>query len=147
MERRLVDCDSVLHDLCVNDCLTLDVYLTSDSAEGEAHSNCGSTVSAQRGVILEIIPARVVGPTENVLVYAFLGDGSGTTMVNQELTDRLSLIGNLSELRVATITGSQMISGKMIALGIHSLDRYDAKAVERAYSVSSLQMMPQEDAV
>ncbi|KAF5397886.1 hypothetical protein PHET_09052, partial [Paragonimus heterotremus] len=104
-------------------------HLPSDST-GVAHANCGSTNTAQRGVILGMIPVRVVGPMEDVLTYAFLDSGSDTTLVSQELIDRLNLTGNPSELRVSTITSSHVISGKMVALEIRSLDSEDAVTVE-----------------
>ncbi|KAF5403585.1 hypothetical protein PHET_02964 [Paragonimus heterotremus] len=90
-----------------------------------------------------MIPVIVVGPTKDVLTYAFLDKSSHTTLVSQELIDRLTLTRNLSELRVATIIGSQV----MVALEIRSLDGGETVAVERAYSVPSLRMMPQVNSV
>ncbi|KAF5401141.1 hypothetical protein PHET_04044 [Paragonimus heterotremus] len=120
------------------------IHLPSDSAEGAARANCGSTNIAQRRAVLGMIPVRVDGPTEDVLTYAFLDNGSDTKLVSQELIDRLSLTGNPSELRVATSTGSQVIPGKM---GIRSLDGEDAVVVKRAHYAPNLRMTPQVDAV
>ncbi|KAF5401947.1 hypothetical protein PHET_04669 [Paragonimus heterotremus] len=116
-------------------------YLPSES-KSVVHANYGSTSTAQRGVILGMIPVRVVGPTEDVLTYAFLDNGSDTTLVSQELNDRLNLTGNPSKSRVSTITSSQVNPEKMVVLEIRSLDGEDAVTVERAYSVPGLRMMP-----
>ncbi|KAA3682420.1 uncharacterized protein DEA37_0005406 [Paragonimus westermani] len=55
-------------------------HLPTESTEGAACANCRSTNTAQRGVILGMILVRVVGPTEDVLTYAFLDSGSDTTL-------------------------------------------------------------------
>ncbi|KAA3672768.1 uncharacterized protein DEA37_0010360 [Paragonimus westermani] len=110
-------------------------------------ANCGSIDTAQRGVMLGVIPVRAVGPTEGVLTCALLDSGSDTTLVSQELIDRLNLPGKPFELGVTTITGSQVIPGRTVALEIHSLDGKDEIAVERAHSVPSLQMKPPADSI
>ncbi|KAA3671009.1 uncharacterized protein DEA37_0007414, partial [Paragonimus westermani] len=73
--------------------------------------------------------------------------GSDTTLVSQKLTDRLNLTGKPSEVRVTTITGSQVIPGRTVALEIRSLDGEDEVAVESAHSVPTLRMKPPVDAI
>ncbi|KAA3673573.1 uncharacterized protein DEA37_0007826 [Paragonimus westermani] len=73
--------------------------------------------------------------------------GSDTILVSQELTDRINLTGKPSEVRVTTITGSQVIPGRTVALEIRSLDGEDEVAVERAHSVPNLRMKPPVDAI
>ncbi|KAF5396407.1 hypothetical protein PHET_10896 [Paragonimus heterotremus] len=90
-----------------------------------------------------MIPVRVVGPKDDVLIYAPLEGGSDTTLMSQKLTDQLHLIGNSSEVRITTIIGSQSMLGKTVALGIRSFDGDDEVAVERVYYASSLRMDPQ----
>ncbi|KAF8563478.1 Zinc knuckle [Paragonimus westermani] len=123
------------------------IHLPTESKKRAVRANCGSTNTAQRGVILGMIPVRVVGPTEDVLTYAFLDSGSDTTLVSQELINRLNLTGKPSEIRVTTIAGSQVIPGRTVALEIRSLDGENEFAVERAHSVPSLRMKPPVDAI
>ncbi|KAF5403920.1 hypothetical protein PHET_02436 [Paragonimus heterotremus] len=80
--RSVENCDAGHHRLLHNI-----RHLPSDSTEGVTRADCGSTNTAQRAVILGMVPARVVGPTEDVLNYAFLENGLDTTLVNQELID------------------------------------------------------------
>ncbi|KAA3679359.1 uncharacterized protein DEA37_0007689 [Paragonimus westermani] len=94
-----------------------------------------------------MIPIRVVGPTEGVLTYALLDSSSDTTLVSQALIGRLNFTGKPSEVRVTTITGSQVIPGRTVALEIRSLDGEDEVAVELVHSVPSLQMKPPIDAI
>ncbi|KAA3670067.1 uncharacterized protein DEA37_0005627 [Paragonimus westermani] len=122
-------------------------HLPTESIEGAVRANCRSTNTAQRGVILGMISVRVVGPTEDVLTYAFLDSGSDTTLVSQELIDRLNLTGKPSEVRVTTATGSQVIQRSTVALEIRLLDGEDEVAVERAHSVPSLRMKPPVGAI
>ncbi|KAF8562717.1 hypothetical protein P879_11175 [Paragonimus westermani] len=122
-------------------------HLPTESTEEALRANCGSTNTAQRGVILGMIPVKVVGPTEDVLTHAFPYSGSDTTLVSQELINRLNLTGKPSEVRVTTIAGSQVIPERTVALEIHSLAGKDKVAVERAHSVPSLRMKPPVDAI
>ncbi|KAA3671668.1 uncharacterized protein DEA37_0004862 [Paragonimus westermani] len=122
-------------------------HLTSESTEGAARTNCESTRTAQRGVIMGVIPVRVFDPTEDVLTYAFLDIDSDTTVMNQELTDRLNLTGDPSEVRTTIIIDSQLIPGRTVALKIHSLDGVVKVAVGSEYSVPSLRMTPQVDGI
>ncbi|KAA3669937.1 uncharacterized protein DEA37_0012991, partial [Paragonimus westermani] len=122
-------------------------HLPTESTEAAVRANCRSTNTAQRGVILRMIPVRVVGPTEDVLTYAFLDSGLDTTLVSQELIARLNLTGKPSKVRVTTITVSQVIPGRTVALDSRSLDGKDEVAVERAHSAPSLRMKPPVDAI
>ncbi|KAF8566505.1 hypothetical protein P879_05518 [Paragonimus westermani] len=115
-------------------------HLPTESAEGAVRASCVSTNTAQRGVILGMIPVRVVDPTEDVLTYAFLDSGSDTTLVSQYLIDRLNPAGKPPEVRVTTITGSQLIPGRMAALEIRLPNGKVEVAVDRAHSPPSLRM-------
>ncbi|KAA3678265.1 uncharacterized protein DEA37_0014449 [Paragonimus westermani] len=119
----------------------------TEPTEGAVCAHCGSANTAQRGEILRMILVRVVCPTEDVLTFAFLDSGSDTTMVSQELIGQLNLTGKPSEVKVTTITGSQVTPGRTVALEIRSLNGEDEVAVELAYSVPSLWLKPQVDAI
>ncbi|KAF5397455.1 hypothetical protein PHET_09139 [Paragonimus heterotremus] len=119
----------------------------SQSAEAAAHANCGSINAAQRGVILGMNPTRVVGPTDDILTDAFSDGGLDTALVSPEPIDRLNLAENPPELTVTTVTGSSMIPGETVAPKIRSLNSKDEVAVERVYSVPSLRIRSQADAI
>ncbi|KAF5397636.1 hypothetical protein PHET_09325, partial [Paragonimus heterotremus] len=117
------------------------------SAEGAAHANCGYIEDAHRGVILGVNPVRVVGPTDDILTDAFSDSGSDTTLVSPEPGDPPNLAGKPPQLKVTTVAGLHVIPGEAVPLKIRSLDSKDEVAVDRVYSVPSLRMRSQADAV
>ena len=77
-----------------------------------------SACATEKYVRLGLVPVRLVGPKESVVTYAFLDNGSDTTVVRSDLSHRLGLEENPKPLTINTLHGAKMVNSSEVDLTI-----------------------------
>ncbi|CAL8092927.1 unnamed protein product [Calicophoron daubneyi] len=97
-----------------------------------------SACTSESNVQLGMVPVRLVGPRASVDTYAFLDNGSDTTVVRSDLCSQLGLEAIPKTLTVNTIHGTKTINSAEVNLTIQSLFSDTSLEVCRAYTVREL---------
>ena len=89
-------------------------------------------------VCLGVIPVKVRGPLATVLTYAFLDNGSDSSLVEESLLDKLGIEGLPGKFKLTTINNSSSIESTLVEVDVQSIDSHEVVRLERAWSVKSL---------
>ena len=66
---------------------------------------CGAT-NGPTGGCLGVIPVRIQGPKRSLIVYALLDTGSDITLIEEDVTRQLGLLGSTTQLSMPSVHGS-----------------------------------------
>ena len=118
----------------------------SSQTETQAYSlNATSTVTSGNKVHLKVLPMKVWNwnQSEMVQVYAFLDEGSDTTMCTLELANKLSIKGSDRLVSIRTVNGLTQMKGKYVSFklqGMSSSEHFWPSIIDlpRVLAVNSL---------
>ena len=100
---------------------------TNKSSEGNAVSETCSAVrsslSSVQSVFLNVVPLNVICGEIEMATYAFLDQGSTTTLCERSLANLLQVHGTPIRLNVDTLTSSKTLDTISFALDVEPLDR------------------------
>ena len=104
-----------------------------------------SSVSGFNSVRLKVLPVNVWNwnQSKTVQVYAFLDEGSDTTMCTSKLASKLGINGKDMRLSVRTVNGLSQLKGECISLKVQGLSESkhfqpDVIALPRVLAVNAL---------
>ncbi|CAI2732197.1 unnamed protein product [Schistosoma spindalis] len=89
-------------------------------------------------VCLGIIPVRLYGPKGCLETYALLDSGSDTSIVCEELINRLGIEGKETSIRVTTVNGTSTCECLEVNLEVFSLDQRGSIKINKAYTTKKL---------
>ncbi|XP_062557407.1 uncharacterized protein LOC134222278 [Armigeres subalbatus] len=72
-----------------------------------AERGCNTHQAASSPVLFRYLPVIVSGPGKPIRTYAFLDEGSGTTLLDQDLADELQLVGTPSPICLRWTGGTE----------------------------------------
>lgn len=95
----------------------------SSSTDHTRHTNTARSNAMRtdvRGVSLKVVPVKVKAPDgdKEIETYAFLDDGSDTTMCLQSLADDLGIEGKPVQFVLSTMPGDQERQGRELCLDV-----------------------------
>ena len=113
------------------------LHFNEDTDLTSANSTCGGG-SSKGHVVLGCIPVRLVGPKGRLDTYAFIDNGSDTSLLSRDVVNRLGLNVNTCRLDVRTLHGSRSVSSGCAKVQLQSI--YDGSVIEidKAYVVARL---------
>ena len=86
-----------------------------------ASMDCGATHTGVSRVRLGYVPVEVLSGDVVVSTYAFVDNGSDTTLISQDLVDRLGLQGHPQELLIRTLHGSKSETCRRVDFRLRSI--------------------------
>ena len=89
-----------------------------------ANSTCGGG-SSKGHVVLGCRPVRLVGPKCRSETYAFIDNGSETSLLSRDVVNRLGLNVNSCRLNVRTLHGSRSVSSGCTKVQLQSMSISD----------------------
>ena len=109
-------------------CFTSNVKLpTNKSSEGNAVSETCSAVrsslSSVESVFLNVVPVNVICGEIKMAIYAFLDQGSTTTLCERSMANLMQVHGTPIPLNVDTLTSSKTLDTISFAIDVEPLDR------------------------
>ena len=111
-------------------------------SEFTASGQCAATTQGSRPrVCLRIIPVKVSGADggREIETYAFLDDGSDTTLCTKGLTDELGLSGKSASFTLTTVNAqADKKSGIEVQLNVKSFDNKETICLDRVLTVDHL---------
>ncbi|KAF4530950.1 hypothetical protein B566_EDAN018985 [Ephemera danica] len=101
---------------------------------------CASTsiTEGNRSVRLGFIPVRLIGPNDVVDTYAFLDNGSDSTLIDKRLAKRLGLTVNACQLNISTLHGTRQTECGDTSLELLSLSSDVSIDLDRVFVVERL---------
>ena len=100
-------------------------------------SKCGAT-SLNGKVRLGFVPVRLVGPKGAVETYAFLDNGSDTTLILNSIAEAIGLEAQPIQIKVSTVHGTKLVECGEASLNIQSLGKDVEIRVDKAYTTEYL---------
>ncbi|KAA3676848.1 uncharacterized protein DEA37_0001153 [Paragonimus westermani] len=98
---------------------------------------CGAT-SNINGVCLGFVPIRLVGPKASVSTYAFLDNGSDTTLLDESIARTIGLQGQPCQMMFRTLHGTSATSCSKVSIELQSLDQEHSITADSVYTVKQL---------
>ena len=89
-------------------------------------------------MFLGYVPVRLVGPNSSLETYAFIDDGSDSTLITREATELLGLDGTSMELRINCLTGSTIQRSAQVNLQVEAVHGDHCVDVEGAFVVHEI---------
>lgn len=99
--------------------------------------------AARSRAYLKIVPVIVAGPCGEVHTFALLDDGSTTTLIDNELSDTLGLVGPEAPIFVGGITGSRRVNSKQVSFKIKGNNSSEFFDISNARSMPNLKLTSQ----
>lgn len=107
-------------------------------------SRCGASF-ARTPVYLGCVPVRVVGPSGTATTYAFVDNGSDTTLIRHDLAHSLGLKNTPCQLSINTVTGKKVMQSSRASLQVLPLYSKDVVIIDCAYTVPTLPITSADD--
>lgn len=121
------------------------IHVDSAELRKVAVSSKCEAVSANKHVFLGCVPVRLVGPSGSVSTYAFIDNGSDTTLIRRDLASKLGCQVNGCMLTVNTVNGSRVVRSGKISLRLQPLKEDMEVPIDVAYTVPSLPISVADD--
>ena len=107
-----------------------------------SRASCAVANSSGR-VFLNIVPVIVSSNGKEIAVYAFLDQGSTTTLCTQDLLAQLGVEGEDANYSITTVNQTTTCrSGKKVNINVSSLDKANTVELAEVYAVDSLPIKP-----
>ena len=116
-------------------------YSSQHSNEAGNTGNCGATAKAHTRVCLRIVPVKVCNPdrTREVETYAFIDNGSDTTLCTKSLVEELNLPSKPAEFTLTTVNDqNKRRFGQEVELNVRALSSHSGIRIERVWTVERL---------
>ncbi|CAB4009642.1 Hypothetical predicted protein, partial [Paramuricea clavata] len=114
--------------------------------EAGSSGNCSATANRRQKVSLRIVPVKVKNEdgTREIETYAFIDNGSDTTLCSKDLVHELNLSSKPCEFTLTTVNGlDKSRNGQEVKLNIQSLNGEGSIQVDRVWTVESLPISEQ----
>ena len=108
-------------------------HINGVGSEGQ----CAAIGSVKSRVSLRIVPVRVSGVSfgREVETYAFLGDGSDTTLCLTSLTEELGLFGTPTDFALTTVNAEDEVrSSREVQLTVKALKSDESVRLDRVWT-------------
>nr|WP_239110334.1 retropepsin-like aspartic protease [Streptococcus dysgalactiae] len=89
----------------------------------------------EKGVHLGIIPVKVEGPRGSHVVNALLDTGADTSLIREDLADRMGLSGDEFNVNLCTAMGKACQRCQRVSFKIRSIDGLETIDIDGAYTV------------
>ena len=87
---------------------------------------------------LGFIPVRLKGPLGSIETYAFLDNGSDTTLIDHTTAETLGLLGASRKLTIATLHGTEVHNLALVTIDVEAIDRSHSLKIDDAYVIKEL---------
>ncbi|CAH8595656.1 unnamed protein product [Schistosoma guineensis] len=114
------------------------IRVQSGSSECLKESHCGYTESLKEDVFLGLIPVRLRAGDKEVSGYAFLDNGSDTTLIKLSTVRRLGLSSDGASITIKTVNGNKLSRSTTKAFKAYSLNGDECICIEQAVVVDDL---------
>ena len=114
--------------------------------EAGSSGNCSATANRRQKVSLRIVPVKVKNEdgTREIETYAFIDNGSDTTLCSKDLVHELNLSSKPCEFTLTTVNGQDKSrNGQEVKLNIQSLNGDGSIQLDRVWTVESLPISEQ----
>ncbi|CAI2733762.1 unnamed protein product [Schistosoma spindalis] len=108
------------------------------SSERLKESHCGYTKSLKEDVFLGLIPVRLRAGDKEVCGYAFLDNGSDTTLIKSSTVRLLGLSSDSTSITIKTVNGNKLTRSITKAFKAYSLGGDECICIEQAVVVDDL---------
>jgi len=108
--------------------------------DSSAKTASGNVNNAQRSQVrLRVIPVKVWGSKKGMVkTYAFLDEGSDTTLCTERLLDKLKQKGQPVKMSIATVNGIEDQAGRKVSLSVQGVKESAVISLPNVISVSTL---------
>ena len=111
----------------------------SPSAEGVGDQQCfASLPSKNNKAFLNVVPVRICAGVKEVKCFAFLDQGSTTSLCDRRLLDELDVTGEQTSFSLSTLTSSVPQVGQKVDLQVSSVDDDGTPHLKNVLSVDKL---------
>ena len=114
---------------------------SQDGSEAAITGNCSTSINSRWKVYLRIVPVKVSNEegTREIQTYAFIDNGSDTTLCTTELVDELNLPIEPCEFSLTTINGKiKTRSGQEVKMNVRNINGDGDIHLDRVWTVESL---------
>ena len=101
-----------------------------------------SAVKSNSNVFLNVIPVEVVTCGKSMMTYAFLDQGSTTSLCDKRLLDQLQVSGEPAKFSISTVNEQTLRQGCKVNLTVCSLAGYETLVLRDVLSVDRLPVSP-----
>ncbi|VDN39664.1 unnamed protein product, partial [Dibothriocephalus latus] len=88
--------------------------MKADAEPRSDTAHCHSTYRPEQVVALGVLLVKVFGPRGSVTTYAFLDNGSDTTLIDEKLLNQLGLCGYRAALSVSTVVQTAEVKSEVV---------------------------------
>ena len=87
---------------------------------------------------LGFIPVHLKGPLGSIEKYAFLDNGSDTTLIDHTTAETLGLLGASRKLTIATLHGTEVQNTALVTIDVEVIDRSHSLKIDDTYVIKEL---------
>ena len=84
---------------------------------------------------MDCIPVRLVGPKGRLETYAFIDNGSDTSLLSRDVVNRLGLNVNSCHLNVRTLHGNRSVSSGCTKVQLQSMSDGSVLDIDNTYLI------------
>ena len=122
---------------CTSQESLLEGNLQNDPGGAGQEAQCAAVKSGRSRVSLQIVPMKVCGP--EIETYAFLDNGSDTTLCLSSLAESLGVSGKPVHFSLSSVNAENIPkSGYEVSLNVFSLDGNEPILLDRVWTVDCL---------
>ena len=122
-----------------------------ESSQGENEAgktgSCSTSINSRRKICLRIVPVKISNEegTREIQTYAFIDNGSDTTLCTKDLVGKLNLSSEPCEFSLTTINGEKKTrSGQEVKTNVRNINGEGDIHLDRVWTVESLPILEKD---